>query len=206
MTHQAAALQALDSGRPVVMPTDTVYGVAARTDRPAALTAIFRLKGRPTDKALPVLAASADDLAGIVSLDERARTLGARFWPGPLTLVLPRAEGFDADLGGEGSTVAVRVPSCEVALQLLSAAGPLAVTSANHSGSAPAATVDEARRAFGSAVPVYLDAGRKGGRPSSVVSLGTGTGTEGLGADPKLLRDGPIALADVLDALGPSTG
>ena len=198
MTQLAAALRALESGLPVVMPTDTVYGLAARPDRPSALTAIFDLKGRPTHKPLPVLATSAEDLERIVSLDDRARALAARFWPGPLTLVLPRAAGFDADLGGEGSNVAVRVPSCKVALGLLSAAGPLAVTSANRSGGTPAATVDEARDTFGTAVPVYLDAGLRGGRASTVVSLQAGC--EGA---PELLRDGPIALADVLHALRP---
>ncbi len=196
MTDLDAALRALDSGRPVVMPTDTVYGLAARPDRPSALTAIFDLKGRPANKPLPVLAATVDDLQGVVSPDGRARALAARFWPGPLTLVLPRAAGFRADLGGEGSTVAVRVPACDIALRLLAAAGPLAVTSANRSGGRPAVTADEARRTFGSAVGAYLDAGRGGGRASTVVSLGTGPS-----ADPELLRDGPIEFASVLDAL-----
>ena len=187
-----AALGALNEGRLVVMPTDTVYGLAARPDRPSAVEAIFSLKGRPRAKPLPVLAAGVEELAAIVVLDERVRRLAARFWPGPLTVVVPRAPGFDTDLGGSGDTLGVRVPASDLALGLLRVGGPLAVTSANRSGEAPPATAQEARRALGDSVSVYLDAGRVGGEASTVVSLA---------GEPELLRAGPISLSSVLATL-----
>jgi L-threonylcarbamoyladenylate synthase len=166
------AVAALEAGAIVVIPTDTVYGVAALPRVSGAIEAIFTAKGRPTDKPLPVLGASAADLATVVDFDERAHDLVRRFWPGPLTLVLPRARGFDVDLGGTGSAgVGVRVPAHDRALDLLARTGPLAVTSANKSGDAPATTVEEARRALGDAVEVAIDGGQCSGSPSTVLSL-----------------------------------
>ncbi len=167
------------------MPTDTVYGIAARPDRAEAIARIFELKGRPDDKPLPVLAASRADLTRVARFDERAVAVADAFWPGPLTLVLPRAEGFSADLGGnDKTTIAVRVPESSVALALLGAAGPLAVTSANHSGQPPAATIEEARAYFEDDVAVYLDEGRSLSAPSTVASLVGGL---------SVLRRGPIS-------------
>lgn len=186
------SLRALDEGRVVVMPTDTVYGLAARPDRAAGVEAIFALKGRPREKPLPVLAAGVEDLASVVALDERIRRLARTFWPGPLTVVAARAPAFEADLGGHGDTLGVRVPDCDLALQLLRASGPLAVTSANRSGEPAAATVGDARRALGAAVAVYLDAGRVRGEASTVVSLVD---------EPKLLRAGPVSISSILAAL-----
>lgn len=187
------AVRALDEGAVVLIPTDTVYGIAARPDRPPALAKIFEVKGRPRDKPLPVLAASADDLQGIAMLDRRALRLAARFWPGPLTIVVCRAAGFTADLGGAPTgTLGVRVPDCPTALALLRAAGPLAVTSANRSGEPPAATVDEAHRALGHSIAVSVNAGPRNGVPSTIVSL---AGT------PRVLRRGSLAPAEVLTAI-----
>jgi L-threonylcarbamoyladenylate synthase len=186
----AQAVDALRAGRPVVIPTDTVYGIAALPARREAIAAVFSAKGRRADKPLPVLAAHIEDLESIVRLDERARALAARYWPGPLTLVLPRADGFDADLGGERrASVAVRVPLCDEALAVLGDAGPLAVTSANRSGEPPATSVEEARRALGAWIGVYVDGGRRAGAPSTIVSLA---------GEPAVLRAGPISPADVL--------
>jgi tRNA threonylcarbamoyl adenosine modification protein (Sua5/YciO/YrdC/YwlC family) len=161
----------LAAGRLVVIPTDTVYGVAAAlTD--SGVDALFRLKRRPRHKAIPVLAATRQDLNTVVRLEGPARLLGERFWPGPLTLVLPRKEGFDIDLGGvDRSSVAVRVPRHEVARELLKITGPLAVTSANESGEAPANSLDAARRALGGTVSVFVDGGPGGGLPSTVAGL-----------------------------------
>jgi L-threonylcarbamoyladenylate synthase len=186
------ALGALAAGEAVVIPTDTVYGVAARLDRPSALAAIFRAKGRPRDKALPVLADGVEALDGIAVLGETARLLAARFWPGPLTIVVPRAAGFTVDLGGVDDTLAVRVPACPTALALLESSGALAVTSANRSGEPPAATVAEARRALGSSVKVFVDAGRRAGDASTIVSL--------VGR-PRILRPGPLSPEAVLAAV-----
>jgi L-threonylcarbamoyladenylate synthase len=213
------AREVLDAGGLVVIPTDTVYGIAARPDDPAAIAAVFAVKERPSDKPLPILAATPSDLDQIALLGDLARR-AARHWPGPLTLVVPRAPGFDLDLGGapgggaesrgggaesrgggaesrgggaESQGVAVRVPACEVALELLRASGPLAVTSANLSGDRPATTVSEARAALGAKVRAYLDGGVCAGRPSTVVSLV---------GDIELLRAGPIPFRRLVQELG----
>jgi tRNA threonylcarbamoyl adenosine modification protein (Sua5/YciO/YrdC/YwlC family) len=199
------AREELDAGRLVVIPTDTVYGIAARPDDPAAIAAVFAVKERPSDKPLPILAATPSDLDQIALLGDLALR-AARHWPGPLTLVVPRAPGFDFDLGGapgggaesrgggaESQGVAVRVPACEVALELLRASGPLAVTSANLSGDRPATTVSEARAALGAKVRAYLDGGVCAGRPSTVVSLV---------GDIELLRAGPIPFRQLVQELG----
>ena len=193
MSDLKAAIEALEQGLLVVMPTDTVYGIAARPDLPAGVGAIFEAKGRPTEKALPVLGHDYGALTAVARLDDRAAKLAERFWPGPLTVVVPRAEGFDHDLGGvQDGTVAVRVPASELARTLLAATGPLAVTSANLSGSSPAQTVDEAKAAFGDRVAVYLDDGPSGVEPSTVISLV---------GDPTILREGAAPSADVLGSL-----
>jgi L-threonylcarbamoyladenylate synthase len=192
------AREVLDAGDLVVIPTDTVYGIAARPDDPAAIAAVFAVKERPSDKPLPILAATPSDLDQIALLGDLARR-AARYWPGPLTLVVPRAPGFDLDLGGapggsaQSQGVAVRVPACGVALELLRASGPLAVTSANLSGDRPATTVSEARAALGAKVRAYLDGGVCAGRPSTVVSLV---------GDIELLRAGPIPFRRLVQELG----
>lgn len=188
------AADALDRGLLVALPTDTVYGLAARADLPAAVNRIFELKDRERDKPLPVLGSDPLSLEVIVRFDDRAATLARRFWPGPLTIVLPRAEGFDHDLGGTGSTsVAVRVPASDKTRTLLAMTGPLAVTSANPSGSPPALTAAEARAMFGDSVAVYLDEdGSGGGTSSTVVAL-----TEGLA----ILREGPVSEEEIRQTL-----
>jgi tRNA threonylcarbamoyl adenosine modification protein (Sua5/YciO/YrdC/YwlC family) len=184
------ALAELDAGRPVVVPTDTVYGLAASLRAPGAVAELFRLKGRPRAKAIPVLAHDAASLEEIVSFDERARA-AARLWPGPLTVVLPRAPGFDVDLGGTGSTVGVRVPAHPVARELLRRTGPLAVTSANLSGDPPLTTAEAAREVFGASV-VVVDGGACDGAPSTVVDL---TGV------PRVLRSGALDAAQLQELM-----
>lgn len=161
---------ALARGDVVVIPTDTVYGLAGRFDNPRAIRRIFEIKKRPPDKPLPVLASSMSSLSGVATFDPLARKLAASFWPGPLTLVLPRAEGFDADLGaGERETVGVRVPEHELTRRLLQECGPLAVTSANRSGHPPATDAETAAAEFPDLLT--LDGGPGAGQPSTVLSL-----------------------------------
>ena len=191
------ALAALRRGRPVVLPTDTVYGIAALPCIPGAVRAVFEAKGRPEDKALPVLGASLRDLSHVVRVSPAAERLAGRFWPGPLTLVLPRAPGWTHDLGGDRrDTVAVRVPRSATALELLGASGPLAVSSANRSGRPPAATVAAARAALQPAVEVFLDGGRLQGSPSTVVDLTR---------RPTVLRTGTITEEEIVEALAASS-
>lgn len=184
-----SALAELDAGRAVVVPTDTVYGLAASLRAPGAVARLFEIKGRPREKAIPVLGHDSHALEAVVSFDERARA-AARLWPGPLTVVLPRAPGFDVDLGGTGGTVAVRVPAHPVAQELLRLSGPLAVTSANLSGEPPLSTAAEVQRVFGESVAV-LDGGICDGVPSTVLDLS--------GA-PRVLREGGLS-ADMLQEL-----
>lgn len=184
-------LDAVARGDIVVIPTDTVYGIAASPVIPTALEAIFALKGRSRTKALPVLGYSLDALDSVASFDERARRVAEMYWPGPLTLVLGRAAGFDADLGGDDDgTVAVRVPALDITLALLALSGPLAVTSANLSGEPDALSVETARAVFGDRVAAYLGGAVTSGTPSTVVSLV---------GDPEVLREGALPGRDVLD-------
>lgn len=187
------AVVALSSGRLAVLPTDTVYGLAAHLGSPNAVQAIFAAKQRPPEKPIPVLGADLEQLSTIAVFDDRARSLGARFWPGPLTLILPRADGFDVDLGGdERRTVGVRVPKEPRALEILRQTGPLAVTSANRSGAKEAVTLAEARDVFGDEVAAYVEGGRCVGVPSTIVFLA---------GERRLLREGPIPSAEVFQIL-----
>ncbi|MEA2486121.1 MAG: L-threonylcarbamoyladenylate synthase [Actinomycetota bacterium] len=183
------AVAALQAGDPIVMPTDTVYGVAGSFRAPGGVAAVFTAKGRPTDRPLPVLGGDIAALRDVAVFHTAAEALAARFWPGPLTLVLARAPGFDVDLGGGAKdSVAVRIPRHDTALELLHRTGPLAVSSANRSDEAPALTVQEAQTALGAVVDVYVDGGRLTGRPSTIVSL--------LG-EVTLIREGELAFVDV---------
>ena len=193
MSTLEAAAASLEAGNLVVIPTDTVYGVAAHLAHPGAIQAIFTAKGRPPEKPIPILAADIGQLAAVADFDDRARALATRFWPGPLTLILPRAAGFDVDLGGdELRTVGVRVPKEPRALALLRMTGPLAVTSANRSGMREATTISEAKEALGDTVDVYLDGGRSVGVPSTIVFLA---------GERRLLREGTIPAALVTQML-----
>ncbi|HEV8572616.1 MAG TPA: L-threonylcarbamoyladenylate synthase [Actinomycetota bacterium] len=189
-----AAARAVTRSMLVVLPTDTVYGIGARPDRSRATGKLFAVKRRSRHLTLPVLAASADDAASVALLDDRARTLGERFWPGGLTLILLRGEGARGwRLGDETETVGVRVPDHPVALELLRRTGPLAVTSANLSGEPTPSDCRSLRALFGQAVAVYLCAGLVGGLASSVVDLS--------GPTPQLLREGSVPSEDLLALL-----
>jgi tRNA threonylcarbamoyl adenosine modification protein (Sua5/YciO/YrdC/YwlC family) len=153
--REAAA--AARRGELIVLPTDTVYGIGTRPDDPAATARLFDAKARPRDLELPVLVASVGQARSVASFDERAERAAAACWPGPLTIVLPRTEGASGwDLGGDPATIGVRIPRHPLATALLSKTGPLAVTSANRSGEAPATTCAELHAVFGDAVAVYL--------------------------------------------------
>lgn len=186
------AVVALRMGKLVVLPTDTVYGLAASLDE-ASVRKIFDIKGRPNEKPLPVLGASLADLKNVADFNDHARKLAARFWPGPLTMILQRAPGFDVDLGGKNvTTVGVRVPKEPRAIELLKRTGPLAVTSANVSGAREATTLDEARAMLGAHNVYYIDGGRCTGKPSTIVFLA---------GERRVLREGSLTEREVLEFL-----
>jgi tRNA threonylcarbamoyl adenosine modification protein (Sua5/YciO/YrdC/YwlC family) len=189
-----AADRTLSGGGLVVLPTDTVYGVATRPDIDGATATLFAAKTRSWGLTLPVLVSDPQQAEVVALLDDRARVLAARFWPGPLTIVVSRTERSAGwELGAEGDTVGVRVPDHPVASALLARTGPLAVTSANRSGEPTPTECGGVRAALGEAVDLYLCAGRCAGAPSTVVEL-TGPGL-------RILRWGAIPAADVESAL-----
>lgn len=196
----AEAAEAARAGRLIVLPTDTVYGVGTRPDDPAATARLFEAKARPRDLELPILAATAAEARAVARFDDRAERLAGACWPGALTLVLPRTEASARwELGGDPATVGVRVPHHPLALAVLAAAGPLAVTSANRSGSPPARTCDDLRAAFGDAVEIYLCQDEPlEGVASSIIDLAHGPA--------RLLRAGsvtPEAIERLLPGEGP---
>ncbi len=184
----AAAIDAVERGDLVVLPTDTAYGIGADAFNDVAVTQLLAAKRRGRDMPVPVLVASRRTVDGlVVSLSSRARDLMAAFWPGGLTLVVDQAPWLAWDLGETGGTVAVRMPLHPVTLEVLAATGPAAVSSANISGKPPADTAAAAQQQFGSSVAVYLEAGPSGEPvPSSIVDV--------TGDVPVLLRAGAITM------------
>jgi tRNA threonylcarbamoyl adenosine modification protein (Sua5/YciO/YrdC/YwlC family) len=191
----AAALEALDGGRVVAIPTDTVYGLAVDPFLPGASDRLFALKRRPRTVDLPLLVAGADQVLTVATGVPRvAARLTDRYWPGPLTLVVPRRPDLEADLGDDEATVGVRCPDHEVPLALCRRRRPLATTSANLHGEPTLSTAAEVEAALGDAVAVVLDGGPCVGEPSTVVDC--------TGEEPKCLRSGRIPWAEIESALG----
>ncbi|MFH2103737.1 MAG: L-threonylcarbamoyladenylate synthase [Chloroflexota bacterium] len=190
-----AAVEVLCSGGLVAFPTDTVYGVGSLVFIQAAVESIYAAKDRPVEKAIPVLLGDVDDLAKVTAfVPEMALTLAARFWPGPLTLVVPKHPDLPEAISAT-PTVGVRVPDHAVARALLRAAGPLAVTSANRSGQPSPRTAQEVIAQLGGRIALVIDGGQTpGGVPSTVVNC--------LGAEPQVLREGPVS-AEQIRALFP---
>jgi L-threonylcarbamoyladenylate synthase len=167
------ALAALRAGKVVAVPTDTVYGVAAALPAAASL---FAVKQRPRDVALPILIADESQLDGIVAtpLPPVAEELIAKWWPGPLTLVLDRDVSFTVDLGGDARsspTVGVRLPASDLVRTLCAGIGPLAVTSANLHGRPTPPDAAGIAAELGAAVAVVVDGGTCAGAPSTVVRV-----------------------------------
>lgn len=182
------ATTAVASGELVVVPTDTVYGLGTDAFNHDAVGALLAAKGRGRDMPVPVLIGSPRALDGIAAgLSDDARSLVEGFWPGGLTLVARVAPSLQWDLGDTGGTVAVRMPLHPVALELLLATGPMAVSSANRTGSPPPTTVDGAIEQLGESVAVYLDGGPSGEPlPSTIVDV--------TGAVPRVLRVGEVTV------------
>jgi tRNA threonylcarbamoyl adenosine modification protein (Sua5/YciO/YrdC/YwlC family) len=196
-----AAVEAIRAAELVVLPTDTVYGVAADAFTPTAVQALLAAKGRGRDMPVPVLVSSQQMVEAVAEgLSEAGRSLTGAFWPGALTVVVRHTPHLAWDLGETRGTVALRMPDHPLALELIARTGPLAVSSANRTGHPPPTTMLEARLQLGASVAVYLDGGEcPAAVPSSIVDL--------TGEAPVLLRAGaipPTALRAVVpDLTGP---
>jgi tRNA threonylcarbamoyl adenosine modification protein (Sua5/YciO/YrdC/YwlC family) len=187
------AAHALRAGQLVAVPTDTVYGLAADPFHTGATDRVYAAKRRPRQVDLPVLVADRGQaLSLVIGLTDAAERLMERFWPGALTLVLPRRPDLVADLGLDEATIGVRCPAHAVPRALCRRAGPLATTSANLHGEPPLTTAAEVALTFGDAVAVVLDSGPCSGAPSTVVDC--------TGLEPRLLRDGRIPWAGIVAA------
>jgi L-threonylcarbamoyladenylate synthase len=185
----------LRRGYPVVFPTDTVYGVGVVPYDAAAIEWLYALKGRPAGKGIPILLADAADLASVAAaVPPSARELIDRFWPGPLTLIVPRRPDLPAGIS-PNDNVAVRVPDHGVARALIRrAGGAVATTSANLSGREPARNGAEAAASLGGFVAAIVDDGPSpGGQASTIVDC--------TGPWPVIARKGPLAAADLGIAL-----
>ena len=189
----ARAAELLRGGKLVVVPTDTVYGLAADAFDVDATTALFAAKGRDRSVPLPVLIRTPKQLPGLTrNVPPAADHLVAAFWPGPLTLVLEAQNRPRWDLGETEGTISIRMPLDEVTLEVIRSVGPLAVTSAGASVETPPRTVAEAEEALGDKVDAYLDAGPRGdGIPSTIVDLTR--------SRPHVLRDGVVPTVLALD-------
>lgn len=169
----ARAKESLARSGLVVLPTDTVYGIAADAFDPTAVRRLLRAKGRGRDMPPPVFIADLDVLPALaIGMNAEARELAETFWPGGLTLICRQQPSLRWDLGDSRGTVAVRVPDQVDTLALLEETGPLAVSSANTTGMPAATTVEEALGMLADAVDVYLDAGvSPGAVPSTIVDV-----------------------------------
>jgi len=190
----AMAVDALSGGDIIGIPTDTVYGLAADPFHTGAADRLFRLKGRPRHVDLPVLVANEEQALSLcTAVPAEARRLMERYWPGPLTLVLPRRPDLDADLGEEDVTIGIRCPAHPVPLAICAEVGPIATTSANRHGEPVITTAEGVAKAFGPEIALVLDGGNCDQLPSSVVDC--------TGGAPKVLREGRISVAEILASL-----
>ena len=193
-----AAAEVIRGGGLVAFPTETVYGLGANALSPAAVRTVFAAKGRPPGNPLIVHVADDRMLREVVGVwPDRARRLAERFWPGPLTLVLPKSAVLPAEVTGGGPTVAVRMPAHPVALALIRAAGvPLAAPSANRSSELSPTRAEHVKASLDGRIDLILDGGpTPNGLESTVLDLTTNP--------PMLLRPGPVAVAELEAVVGP---
>jgi tRNA threonylcarbamoyl adenosine modification protein (Sua5/YciO/YrdC/YwlC family) len=195
--NSAAAVAALKRGEVIVFPTETLYGLGADALNSDAVERIYRLKGRNPNMPIPVIVADQAMLGQLVDeISPIARQLMKRFWPGPLTLVLPARLNLPKPLLNAAGGVAVRISSQPIAAQLVQALGrPMTATSANPSGAQPARTLLEAREYFADKIGTFIDGGTLTSRRGSTV-------LEIQGDHLRIIREGDIAAAVLEQALG----
>jgi L-threonylcarbamoyladenylate synthase len=208
LTGMRSARVAIGRGELVVIPTDTVYGVAADAFTPSAVQRLLEAKGRDRTAPPPVLVPGIPTLDALTEfVPDEVRALVAKFWPGGLTVVLRARPMLDWDLGETRGTVAVRMPNQRITLELLSETGPLAVSSANRTGEPAAMTAAGAELALGDSVSVYLEAGPVGAAyPDAVVGTGStivdATALEHPEGKLRILRHGVIPDAAIVEVVG----
>lgn len=181
------AVDAIAGEQVIAAPTDTVYGLVCRYDSSQAMEELYRVKDRPPEKALPVLIGDESQLAQVIAgtPSELAVELIARFWPGPLTLILPALPHLPRVLTAGGSTIGVRIPNQPFLRELARQAGPLASSSANRSGGPECSTAAEVLAQLDGRIPLLVDGGPTPlGQASTVLDLS--------GATPRILRAGPL--------------
>lgn len=206
--HQSIA--ALDRGEVVVVPTDTVYGLAVSPKIPGAIDRVVALKGRERTAPPPFLVGGVDQVWPLLAEGSQTPELVAlinTFWPGGLTMVLPVNPELDWDIGETHGTIALRMPNEPVLLELLRFHGPLAVTSANLTGEPPCESAYTALNVFGDRVGVYLDAGRRGSDsgdqiPSTIIDV---TNLIAGGAGIRIIRSGAVSVEQLLEVVPEAT-
>ncbi|MDY6845531.1 MAG: L-threonylcarbamoyladenylate synthase [Chloroflexota bacterium] len=184
------AVKTIKCGGTIAFPTDTVYGLAVDPFNSQALNRIYAIKERSIEKAIPVLIGDFQQIEMLVlEVIEPARKLADAFWPGPLTLILPKAADIPEELSPY-PTIGIRMPNHEFTLRLLQATGPLATTSANISGDSNPTTSEDVIKQIGGRIDLLIDGGKTPGAvPSTVIDL--------TGKPLKLLREGPISRTDL---------
>ena len=194
------AKQAIGKGELVVVPTDTVYGLAADAFNAAAVQALLDAKGRGRQSPPPVLIPNVESLYALAeSVSDRALKLAEKFWPGPLTMILPAQPSLQWDLGETKGTVALRVPNNKIVLALLAETGPLAVSSANLTGEPAALTAEGAHGYLREKVAVYLDGGPPEiGEVSTIIDL--------TGEKVRIVRAGAVTREALQELLGDELG
>jgi L-threonylcarbamoyladenylate synthase len=195
--HLAAGVRALRNGDVIAYPTETLYGLGADALNPAAVDKLFQLKGRDARNPIPVLVADCPMLAELVTeIPPLAKTLIERFWPGPLTIVLPARRDIPLPLVSSTGGIAVRVSSQPIAAELVKALGrPLTATSANPSGKEPARTILEVKNYFSGAIEIFIDGGNLHSKTGSTVVAISGDRL-------KMIRPGDVERAELEKFLG----
>lgn len=193
---RAEAIAVLEAGGVVALPTDTVYGIAVKVSTPGGIERLFRVKDRPPEKGIALLLGDADQADAVGMPNSTSRRLADAFWPGPLTLVLPRRPGSNLpDVLTDGvRTIGVRVPDHPTPRALAAAVGPLPTTSANLSGAENSVDANMVIAQLGNRIDLVLNGGRTMGAVASTVVDCTGT-------EPVVLREGVLGTARILEAL-----